>query len=141
MEIHDTMITHTFALLAWLVTLPAPITPGHAPAHVVAVGGPPAIRIANKAFGDITAAVWNSVRDVELVGCVHGAYITDLRIRIKDCSGKFAGYRTNSHVVSESMHTMVRNLPPDTPFYIIVVATDPKGTVWEVPPARFVWKG
>lgn len=138
------MITHTFALLACFAFVPvvAP-TPGLPDeARVIAVvGGPPAIRIAGKASGDITAAQWSKVNQVELVGCVPGARITTMNICIKDCTGKNAGLNAKDAKVTSSMVGMVKNLPPGTPFTISVTVVDEKGKAWEVPPAKFVWKG
>lgn len=104
-------------------------------------GGPPAIRIAGKMSGDITAAQWRTVSAVDLVGCVPSARITAMHICIKDCEGKDAGYNTKDGTLTSAMKTMVSNLPPGTTFTITVRVVDSDGKAWEVQPAKFVWKG
>lgn len=138
------MITRTLLLVTGLA---ASVLSGHTPfaPHVrsitVDLGGPPAIRIAGKASGDITAAQWSTVKAVELVGCVPGARIVDLHICIKDCSGKDAGLRTKNAVPSEAMRSMVKNLPVGTPFTVSVKVNDERGKAWDVPSAKYMWRG
>lgn len=116
--------------------------PSSAPiAEPSAAGGPPSIRLAKKAQGDITLAEWKNVHDVDLMGCVADARITSLTICIKDCTGKDAAETVNGAALTKEMHTMVRNLPPGTPFTVKVNVVDGKGTAWKVPPATFVWRG
>ena len=103
-------------------------------------GGPPAIRIAGKMAGEITAAQWRAVSAVDLVGCVPTARITALHICIKDCEGKDAGYNAKEGTLTSAMKTMVSNLPPGTSFTITVRVVDSSGKPWEVQPAKFVWK-
>jgi len=107
----------------------------------VAPGGPPAIRISGKGAGDLNAAQWNTVTKVDLVGCVPDARITSLRICIKDCQGKDAGYTAKDALLTEAMKTMVRNLPPGTEFTVTVTVSDDRGKNWAVQPATFRWKG
>lgn len=91
--------------------------------------------------GEITAAQWRTVTSVDLVGCVPTARIIALHICIKDCEGKDAGYTAKEGTLTESMKTMVANLPPGTSFTITVRVVDSSGKAWEVQPAKFVWKG
>lgn len=134
----------TITLLALnLIFTPAP-NAAHAstePAMALRPGGPPSIRIAGKGSGAISAAEWERVQEVDLVGCVAGAHIVDLHVCIKDCEGKDAGYRTKNATLTDGMRQMIRNLPKDTPFVITVRVHDANGKAWEVPPAHFVWKG
>ncbi len=120
-------------------TAPTPSHPGNT--CVEALGGPPSIWLAKKPKGDITAAEWKNVRDVDLMGCVADARITSLTFCIKDCKGKDAAVTGTSAVLTKEMHMMVRNLPPGTPFTVKVEVVDGKGTEWKVPPATYVWRG
>ncbi|MBK8227716.1 MAG: hypothetical protein IPK70_11135 [Flavobacteriales bacterium] len=104
-------------------------------------GGPPAIRIAGKSGGDITAAQWSTVKTVDLVGCVPGARIVSLRLCVRDCQGKDAGLTGKEPALTESMKAMVSNLPVGTRFRVGVVVSDRSGKSWDVPDAEFVWKG
>jgi hypothetical protein len=138
------MLTSVF--LASCLSLVAPSAAFTAPHHLaleaaVLPGGPPAIRIAGKIAGEITAAQWRTVTSVDMVGCVPTARITALHICIKDCGGKDAGYNAKERTLTESMKTMVANLPPGTPFTVTVRVVDSSGKAWEVQPAKFVWKG
>lgn len=117
------------------------ISPDPTRNDAVVVGGPPSIRIAGKGAGDITAAQWASVRQVDLVGCVPGARIVNLHVCIKDCQGKNAGYNTKSATLTEGMRNMVQDLPPGTSFTISVTVNDENGKAWDVPAAKYVWKG
>lgn len=138
------MITHVLPLLACFALFPAtaPERAALPDAHATAaVGGPPAIRIAGKASGDITAAQWSTVKQVDLVGCVPGARIKTMNLCIKDCTGKNAGLNAKDALLTGSMKTMVSNLPAGTPFTISVTVMDEKGEPWDVPSGKFVWKG
>lgn len=104
-------------------------------------GGPPAIRIAGKSGGDITAAQWNSAKAVDLVGCVPGARIVSLRLCVRDCKGKDAGLSAKEPTLTESMKAMISDLPVGTRFRVEVVVSDRSGKSWDVPDAEFVWKG
>lgn len=104
-------------------------------------GGPPAIRIAGKSGGDITAAQWSTVKAVDLVGCVPGARIVSLRLCVRDCKGKDAGLTGKEPALTESMKAMISNLPVGTRFRVAVVVSDRSGKSWDVPDAEFVWKG
>jgi hypothetical protein len=120
----------TTVLLASCLSLIDPSAAHTAPQHlaldaIVLPGGPPAIRIAGKMGGEITAAQWRMVSAVDLVGCVPTARITALHICIKDCEGKDTGY----------------NAKDGTPFTVTVRVVDSSGKAWEVQPAKFVWKG
>jgi hypothetical protein len=105
------------------------------------VGGPPAIRIAGKAGGDITAAQWTGLKSVDLVGCVPDARIVSLTFCIKDCKGKDAVAGGENGMPTAYQRQMIANLPPGTPFKVQVVVRDAKGKTWDVPEAHFVWKG
>jgi hypothetical protein len=108
------------------------------PAHPV--GGPPAIRLAGKAKGDITKTEWATVKTVDLVGCVPDARITALTVCIKDCTGKNASLSGTDGSITADMRTMITNLPADTPFTVKVEVKDAKGKIWDVPSAHYVWK-
>lgn len=105
------------------------------------IGGPPSIRIAGKAGGEITAAQWSATKAVDLVGCVPGARIISLTFCIKDCKGKDAMINGKDASISSAMRQMIGNLPSGTPFTVKVMVRDEKEKVWEVPDARFLWKG
>lgn len=138
------MITHSLFLAAALFSTSAfPLRPTNVtPATTLsAPGGPPSIRIANKAKGEITAAEWKGVRDVDLAGCVPDARITLLTVCIKDCKGKDASLSTSSKVLSAEMRSMVQNLPPGTLFTVKVEVKDGSGKEWKVPAAEFTWRG
>ncbi len=138
------MIMHVLPLLACFALIPATAPEKAALPDVhttAAVGGPPAIQIAGKASGDITAAQWSTVQQVELVGCVPGARITTLNICIKDCNGKNAGLNAKDARLTDGMKTMVKSLPSGTSFTISVTVVDEKGKAWDVPSGKFVWKG
>ena len=138
-----TMFTSITLLALNLFITPLPATTGALPEPAVALrpGGPPSIRIAGKGSGDISAAEWDRVKEVDLVGCVAGAHIVDLHVCIKDCKGKDAGYRTKSATLTDGMRGMIKNLPQGTPFTVTVTVNDANGKAWEVPPAHFIWKG
>lgn len=144
MENSRAMITRTL-IFATSITFFGATVPIHVAAptsnHATVVGGPPAIRIAGKNSGDITAVEWNTVRQVDLVGCVPGVRIVNLHLCIKDCQGKNAGYNTKSPTLTDGMRNMVKNLPPDTPFTITVTVNDGDGKAWQVPAAKYTWKG
>ena len=128
---------NTFTLLLASVLLATPSQP-----RTLALdGGPPAIRIAGKSGGDITAAQWNSMKAVDLVGCVPGARIVSLRLCVRDCKGKDAGLNAKEPTLTESMKAMISNLPVGTRFRVEVVVSDRSGKFWDVPDAEFVWKG
>jgi hypothetical protein len=110
-------------------------------AAVPALGGPPSIRIAGKASGDITHAEWGTVDKVQLMGCMPDARITGLTLCIKDCQGRNAGLRSGDGQLTGAMLSMVANLPPGTPFTIKVVVVDGRGRSITVPDATYVWKG
>lgn len=135
---------NTRILLVALLCMPcsAPLQPARA-AHpfVAPEGGPPAVRIAGKAGGDITAAQWSAVKRVDLVGCVPGARIVSLTLCIKDCKSKEAMAGGEDAALTAYQRQMIANLPVGTPFKVQVVVRDEKGKVWEVPDAQFVWKG
>ncbi|MEZ4789936.1 MAG: hypothetical protein R2811_07950 [Flavobacteriales bacterium] len=137
------MLLSTTLLALNLFIPPLPATTGalSEPAVASRPGGSPSIRIAGKGSGAISAAEWDQVKDVDLVGCVAGARIVDLHLCIKDCKGKDAGYRTKSATVTDGMRGMIKNLPQGTPFTITVAVSDGNGKTWEVPPAHFIWKG
>lgn len=137
MSIHTLLLATSIALLGATTPATSPVSSTNG----VAVGAPPAVRIAGKANGDITAAQWNEVRQVEIVGCVPGARIVNLHICVKDCEGQNAGYNTKSSTLTEGMRALVKNLPAGTPFTVTATVNDNSGQVWKVPPARFVWKG
>lgn len=104
-------------------------------------GGPPSIRLANKASGDISKSEWFGLRAIELHGCVPDARITSLTICIKDCKGKEAALTSTSGVITEAMRDMIANLPAGTPFAVKVTVKDGKSNVWDVPDASFTWRG
>ncbi|MBK9175515.1 MAG: hypothetical protein IPM46_04095 [Flavobacteriales bacterium] len=104
-------------------------------------GGPPSIRIAGKASGDITAAQWSVLKTVDLAGCVPDARIVSLTFCIKDCKGKDAMAGGENGMPTDYQRQMIRNLPPGTPFKVQVVVRDAKGKTYDVPEAHFVWKG
>lgn len=104
-------------------------------------GGPPAIRLAGQAGGDITAAQWSSLAAVELQGCAPGARIVSLTFCIKDCKGKDAMAGGDSGVLTAYQRQMIRNLPSGMPFRVQAVVRDAAGRTWDVPEAHFIWKG
>lgn len=107
----------------------------------IVVGGPPAIRVAGKASGDITAAQWKEITQVDLVGCVPHARITSLTVCLQDCKGKDALASGKDASLTAYQRQMIANLPAGTPFSVRVEVRDEQGKAWEVPEARFVWKG
>lgn len=129
------MNTLTLVLASALLSSPL------APCTVLPDGGPPSIRLAGKASGDITAAQWSAASSVELMGCVPTARITALTLCIKDCKAKDATSTSVDGSLTPFMKRMIQNLPAGTPFTIKVVVKDAKGKTWDVPDARFVWKG
>ncbi len=137
------MFTHTLVLAAAFVSLSA--SPLHLPlrtcAAVARVGGPPRISLADKDKGDITKAEWAGVKSIELHGCAPDTRITSLTICIKDCTGNDAKANGSDGTVTTAMRTMIANLPAGIPFTIQVKVVDGNGKNWEVPAARFVWKG
>jgi hypothetical protein len=136
------MFIPALLLMAALSAPTVPLTINGSRATAIEVpGGPPSIRLAKKAKGDISLAEWNSVRDIDLVGCVPDARITVLTICIRDCKGKEAMVTADGPVLTPDMRTMVRNLPPGTDFTVKVEVKDAKGNFWKVPPATFTWKG
>ncbi len=100
-------------------------------------GGPPSIRIAEKAKGNITRAEWTGAAVVKLAGCVADARVTSMTVCINDCKGKQAALSTTSGTFSKEMKTMITNLPDGTPFTIKVEVKDGSGKKWEVPDAVF----
>jgi hypothetical protein len=136
------MIAHALFLSAVmsLISAPAPSSLPDATVLAPPVGGPPSIRLAGKAKGDITKAEWTALRSVDLVGCVPDAHITALTVCIKDCTGKDAAQKTNNGVITQEMRTMVLNLPAGTAFTVKVEVKDAKGKAWDVLPAHYVWK-
>lgn len=128
---------NTLTLLLASVLLAAP----SAPRPVTPEGGPPAIRLAGKSSGDITAAEWSALKAVDLVGCVPGARIVSLTFCIKDCKAKDAFAGGENAELTPYQRQMIQNLPPGTPFRVQVVVKDANGKAWDVPEANFVWKG
>jgi len=104
-------------------------------------GGPPAIRLAGNSTGNITAAQWSAVKSVDIVGCVPGARIVSLTFCIKDCKAQDAMAGGESATLTPYQRKMIASLPPGTPFRVQVVMKDAQGKTWDVPEARFVWKG
>jgi hypothetical protein len=139
------MISSIALLLVWSTTV-ASVAPGsECPSSgmdaVALVGGPPSIRIAGKASGDITHAEWGRTTTVDLAGCMPDARITSLDICIKDCNAKDYRLVTKSAELTSEMLTMVANLPPGTPFTVTVKVVDGKGNPVAVPAGKYVWKG
>lgn len=139
------MLIHIAFVVAGLFAGTAPIHPVAtgsfiAPASTF-MGGPPSIRIAGKAGGDMTHAEWGTVEKVELVGCVPTAQVVEVTICIKDCTGKNAGLSAKGDGLTSPMLSMVANLPPGTPFTITAKVIDANKKEWPVQPAQFVWKG
>ncbi len=128
---------NTLTLLLASVLLASPLEPR----AIAAEGGPPTIRIAGKAGGDITAAQWSGIKAVDLQGCVPGARIVSLTFCIKDCKAKDAFAGGEKAEITPYQRQMIRNLPPGTPFRVQVVVRDAQGKAWDVPEASFVWKG
>jgi hypothetical protein len=118
-------------------TVPSPISSR----STMYLGGPPTVRVAGKATGDVTAAEWSKVSEVNVIGCVPGARITSLTICIKDCKGHNARIRGKDELITDAMRTMVKNLPTGTSFTVSVTVEDADGKTWEVPAAKFVWGG
>ncbi len=140
-----TMIAQALFLAAVLV---APFTADTALPTTVGItcaamplGGPPSIRIAGKASGDITHAEWGRTTQVELAGCMPDARITSLDICIKDCNAKDYRLVTKSAELTSEMLTLVANLPPGTPFTVTVKVVDGKGKDVPVPAGKYIWKG
>lgn len=106
-----------------------------------APGGPPRIMLDGRSSGDITAAQWSALKVVGLHGCVPDARITALTICIKDCNGKDAAENASDGALSAAMRRMIASLPAGTPFVVRVTVKDAKGKTWDVPEARFVWRG
>lgn len=106
-----------------------------------APGGPPRIMLDGRSSGDITAAQWSALKVVGLHGCVPDARITSLALCIKDCKAKDATATGVDGTLTPFMRKMIANLPPGTPFMIKAVVKDAKGMTWDVPEARFVWRG
>ncbi len=136
-----TMFTHTLLLAATLLSTSFNATVYNSNASVFTPGGPPRINLADKVSGDITKAEWARLKVVELQGCVPDARITALTICIKDCVKKNAFASGTNGTITSAMRTMITNLPVGSPFTVRVEVKDAKGKVWEVPEARFVWKG
>lgn len=136
------MFTHTLLFAAALLGAPCSAPAPCADASVLSPdGGPPRINLAGKSSGDITAAQWAAIKTVDLHGCVPDARITALTICIKDCKGKDAIENGRDGVLNAAMRKMIANLPAGTAFTVRVTVMDAKGKAWEVPDARFVWKG
>ena len=108
---------------------------------IAMLGGPPSIRIAGKASGDITRAEWDKVQRLQLAGCVSSAQVVEVAVCIKDCTGKNAELRTKGELLNAEMLSMIANLPQGTPFTISVKVVDGGRKELKVPPAQFVWKG
>lgn len=104
-------------------------------------GGPPRINLAEKSSGDITRAEWAALKTVELHGCVPDARITTLTICIKDCTNKAAFAMGTDATITSAMRTMIANLPAGTAFTVKATVKDATGKVWEVPEAKYVWRG
>ena len=138
------MITYSLFLAAALVSVsavPMQIPSASSYSMISVPGGPPSIRLARKAKGEISAAEWKGVRDVDLAGCVPDARITQLTLCIKDCTAKDASLKTTSKVLTAEMRTMIQNLPPGTAFTVKVEGKDDSGKEWKVPAAEFTWRG
>ena len=114
----------------------------NAEASVLApVGGPPSIRLAGKSHGDIYKSDWSTVKTVDLHGCVPDARIVSLRICPRTCTGKDAGFTAKTPVLSKDLWAFVNALPVGTSFTVSVTVSDAKGRFWEVPDAKYVWRG
>lgn len=137
------MFTHALLLAAALVPLSA--SPVHIPlrtcAILAAVGGPLRISLADKDKGDITKAEWAGIRSIALHGCMPDWRISSVRISISDCSGKEVSVSSSDATLTPEMRTMIANLPAGTPFYVEAKVGDGKGKNWQVPTAKFIWKG
>jgi hypothetical protein len=128
---------NTLTLILASVLLASPSTP----IARIMEGGPPAIRLAGNSTGNITAAQWSAVKTVDIVGCVTGAHIVSLTFCIKDCKAKDAFAGGDGAEITPYQREMIANLPPGTPFRVQVMVKDAQGKMWDVPEARFVWKG
>lgn len=143
---HDTMFAQALFLASVLV---APFTTNNSvpplragnTCIVVLLGGPPSIRIAGKASGDISHAEWGRTTKVDLAGCMPDARVTSLDICIKDCNAKDYKLVTKSAELTSGMLTMVANLPPGTPFTVTVKVVDGNGKDVPVLAGKYVWKG
>lgn len=137
------MHTHSlFLAAALLCTSFQPATVFDPGARLVApVGGPPSIRLAGKAGGDIGKSEWAAIKTVEIHGCVNDVRITTLTICIKDCRAKDARLSGRDGSITSAMRTMIANLPAGTPFTVKVVVMDAKGNVLDVPAANYMWRG
>lgn len=137
------MFTHALLLAAALVPLSA--SPVHIPlrtcAIVAVVGGPPRISLAGKDKGDITKAEWSEIKSIALHGCMPDARISSVTISMADSNGKEASASGSDAMITAAMRTMIANLPAGTPFFVEVKVVDGKGKNWQVPTAKFVWKG
>ncbi|MCB9184229.1 MAG: hypothetical protein H6591_09945 [Flavobacteriales bacterium] len=136
------MIKQTFLGMA-LMLIPAVLPVPTMASTVLRMpdGGPPSVRLSGQAGGDINQAQWDKAARFELTGCVAGAHVTELTLCIKDCTGKDASLRSVDATITPAMRKMIANLPVGTPFTVKVVVKDAKDQAWDVPVARYVWKG
>lgn len=101
------------------------------------VGGPPSVRLAEKAKGNVTRAEWTAAAAVKLAGCVTDARVTSMTLCINDCKRNQAALTTANGTFSKEMKSMIANLPNGTPFTVKVEVKDGSGKFWEVPDAAF----
>lgn len=101
-------------------------------------GGPPAIRVANKASGKITLLEWNQAQGVTLAGCVPDAQVVSMTLCVRNCTGKEEALTVNGARFSPVMKRMVENLPTGTAFTVSVEVRDQAKKMWEVPKASFI---
>ena len=140
------MFAHTIFLLTSFVCVASPMercSPGSgnlSPCATV-VGGPPSVRIADRATGEITRGEWATAAGVTLAGCVPDPQVVSLVVCIKDCTGKDERLSCKGATFLPTMKTMVANLPIGTPFTVTVKVVDGKGKEWPVSPGNFVWRG